>query len=178
VSLYALVALLGSCSPCGVANQEVTSYVVDKTCGATISGSPALMLPSAPTPDCGDCGGGDTCVMTPSTCTSLCVSIGGTNYPRGFSITMQIRLPVPHGDSMSLTLPDPSVTIQAAYFDGSGPPGVAFTVMGGSLKVQLSSNHQTSTYSLALVDAVGEEIDIANGTFALHGHEATACLAN
>ncbi len=168
--------LLGACSPCTIAEQQVTEYVADATCAGKIV-APMLGLPDAVPTACGGdprCGDNSACLMSPSTCAALCLSfLAREDTP---SLSVQVQL-VMRSSATSMTLPDPSVIVQAEYDPGAGP-APPLTMRGGTLKFELAANTFTSTYALQLVDADGHQIDIDDGAFELNGRSTTVCEAD
>jgi hypothetical protein len=184
VALVGLVALsFASCGPCSLATpQSGSSYSVDTKCGGTIMASDPL-LPTALSSACTGAGACFTslCLPKTSTCTDVCFvddSDRTDTHPADLVLSIAVKLPAPGASTDSVTLPDPSVTVVAKYSDGSSDPPVPFNVVGGSVTLKLAANDFTSTYSLRLMNAAGQEIDIQNGSYTAHGHEEAVCQSN
>jgi len=185
VAWVGLVALsLAGCGPCSLATpQSGTTYVVDTKCGGTLATSNPL-LTSALAPACRydvTCAG-NTCLQTPSTCTDFCFGTGAdrtvTTHPADLTISIDIKLPAAGARTVSVTLPDPSVTVVAKYYDGTSVPPVPFDAVGGAVTLRVFANDATSTYSLRLMNAAGDEIDIENGSYTARGHDMAVCQSN
>jgi hypothetical protein len=183
VALVALVApSLAGCSACH------TDYVLDWKCGGTIKAPASLLLPDALAPDCGGADAAyfvnDGCfprIGRVGLCTDVSLGNGGSAYlatPAAFSLAIKIKLPAASAPMLSVTLPDPSVTVVATYLSSTSDPSVPFNAVSGALTLKITANDLTSTFSLRLMDAAGQEIDIENGSYTVHGHDQDICYTD